>query len=121
MAEVVCEVCGRKIDSRGLSGHMKTHKADEGDGSDGGVISYPSNEQKIEKTDTVVDLGKPQGKPAAQVPRKPPSKSVKKPVKKTVASKPASSSTSKPDADGQKLVKEVKKVIEKEWQGLFRD
>ena len=112
-------MCGREIDSRGMSGHMKTHVSKEDDTD--GVISYPSNEQKIEKTDTVVDLGKPQGKPAAQVPRKPPSKSVKKPVKKTVASKPASSSTSKPDADGQKLVKEVKKVIEKEWQGLFRD
>ena len=26
MTEAVCEVCGRKIDSRGLSGHMRTHK-----------------------------------------------------------------------------------------------
>lgn len=117
MSEVTCEVCGRKIDSRGLSGHMKTHKAKpdkvlyghEGADNDG-VISYPSNEQKIEETGTVVDLDESQGKRVK--------KPAKKPVKKTVASKPASSPPSKPasspDPRGQRKT-------EKEWQGLFRD
>ena len=105
MAKEICTVCSREIDSRGMSGHMKTHKADEGDGNDDGVISYPSNEQKIEETNTVVDLDESQGK------------SVKKQVKKRVASKPASSSTSKPDADGH--TEDYHKS--REWQGLFRD
>lgn len=112
MAKVICTVCGREIDSRGLSGHMKTHVSKEDDTD--GVISYPSNDQKIH--DNVDSVDKPgaetkihegaQGKPAK-----------KKPVKKTVASKPASSPTSKPDAGGQD--KPYHKS--REWQGLFRD
>ena len=116
MTEVVCEVCGRKIDSRGMSGHMKSHVAKQDDGHESGVISYPSNEQKTGKTDTVVVLDESQGKP----------------VKKQVVSKPVSSPANKPDTRGQRNsgskstghpkdsgVTETEH--KKEWQGLFRE
>ena len=118
MSKEICTVCGREIDSRGMSGHMKTHVSKEDDTD--GVISYPSNEQKIEKTDTVVDLDVSQGKQITNnvmtVSKQ--GKPVKKPVKKPAASKPASSSTSKPDPRGQRKTETEHK---KEWQGLFRD
>ena len=111
MGKVTCDVCGREIDSRGLSGHMKTHPDTQGvrspkgsqqlkdEGKNNGVISYPSNEQKGESQ---VSQDNTPGKDTI-----PNTKGVKKP--------PASNPASKIDPRGER-----KKEPEKEWQGLFR-
>ena len=128
MGEVVCDVCGRKLDSRGLSGHMRTHqpkggavskgspsgthKAEVEDGQDTGVISYPTppdfdphTSQGIMVKDGV----------ATTIKKK---KTVKKTVASKPASKPASSPASKPDPRGQRKSEQEHK---QEWQGFFRD
>lgn len=107
MSKVICTVCGREIDSRGMSGHMKTHKAEpEGDDT-GGVISYPipSDFNPHTSQGIMVKDGK-----ATTIHEK-------KPVKKPAASKPVSSTASKPDPRGQRRTETEHK---EEWQGFFR-
>ena len=141
MAEVICEVCGRKIDSRGLSGHMKTHvsKENDSDGQNSGIISYPSgdkttgatgdsypsNESETDvkqdvvpgNTETPNNVKQPKKKKAANSGAShaghPPKAGVK-----TVASKPASKPASSPDTRGQLKTEAEHK---EEWQGLFRE
>ena len=119
MGVVTCSVCGREIDSRGLSGHMKSHS--KGEGKNNGVISYPSNEQKDESQ---VSQDNTPGKDTI-----PNTKPVKKPVKKPVTSKVTSKLTSKPDPRGERNAgskntghpkKSGATVAEHEYQGLFR-
>ena len=107
----MCIVCGREIDRRGMSGHMKSHKAKAGDGDESGVISYPSNEQEtVVKQDVV--LGNTETPNNVKQPKK------KKAVKKTVTSKPASSPASNPDSRGQRKSEQEHK---EEWKGFFRE
>lgn len=43
MSKITCEICGKILDTRGLSGHLKTHKkTPEVLDEDGDVIVYPN-------------------------------------------------------------------------------
>ena len=75
MSKVVCDVCGKEIDSRGISGHMKTHKQTaEIKDADGGVITYPDPMQTANgpENDPVTDPApdpEPKSKSKARVKR----------------------------------------------------
>ena len=108
MSKVTCDVCGREIDSRGLSGHMKTHGRQE-------------HEQEDKPVDKPVDNGVIVIEEADRFYPAP-----KKPVKKPAAS----NQTSKSDPRGEKNAgakrtghpkgSGVKEPEKKEWEGLFR-
>ena len=97
MAKVTCTVCGKEIDSRGITGHMKTHKKQdtkeqEIDTSEG-VISYPTNEPVQE-----------------------PVKKVKKEVKPSIKQRKKNTKEQEPVQEPVKKPKSSKN----EWKGFFQ-